>query len=99
MFTLLKAWGRRNNTRFSKQFGMDNSGNYVELQSVPKVSRFVLEDEVYPESLDEMFDFVESLMGRQEVAVIRERYIGDSPSSLRRVSEAFSPLVESNIVW
>lgn len=98
MFTLLKAWGRRNNTRFSKQFGMDNSGNYVELQSVPKVSRFVLEDEVYPESLDEMFDFVESLMGRQDVAVIRERYIGDSPSSLRRVSEAFSPLVESNIV-
>lgn len=97
MFTLLKAWGR-NITRFSKQFGKDHDGNYTEIKSIPNVSRFTLEDQLHPESLEDMYELIQALMDRNDVAVIREQYIGDSPNSLRRVSEAFSPLVESKIV-
>lgn len=98
MFTLLKAWGRRKPVKFSKQFGNDGNGGYTELQTIPLVSRFVLEDELHPETLTEMWDVVSMLRDRKDVAVIREQYIGDNPRSLRRVSEVFSPLVESKIV-
>lgn len=98
MFTLLKAWGRRSPVKFSKQFGVNEDKEYIEVQTIPKVSRFMLDEELHPESLEDMWGVINTLRDRQDVAVIREQYIGDTPRSLRRVSEAFTPLVESKIV-